>query len=115
MHAMVDGNTKKIYAVSITDDKSGDAPEFKKLLGEALQNIENSSNAESSEELLVGCDGAYDSNDVFEECEKRNVIPIIPVRKNFSIKADGSVTRKEQARVITAWQLQDEFTEEQNV
>ena len=44
MHIMVDSRTKKIYAVSVTNDKVGDAPEFKKLLDEAIHNIENSSN-----------------------------------------------------------------------
>ena len=96
MHIMVDDNTKKIYAVSITDEKSGDAPEFKKLLDEALQNIENSTNVLPSEELSVGCDGAYDSNDNFNECEKQNVIPVIPVRKNFSPNTKGSDVRKQQ-------------------
>lgn len=96
MHVMVDSKTKKIYAVSVTDDKKGDAPEFEKLLDEALQNIENSPNVEKSEELLVGCDGAYDSNDNFKTCEKQNIIPAIPVRKNFSIKTKGSTARKEQ-------------------
>jgi hypothetical protein len=96
MHIMVDSKTKKIYAVSITDDKTGDAPEFKKLLDEALQNIENAPNVILSDELSVGCDGAYDSNDNFDECKQQNVIPAIPVRKNFSIKTDGNVTRKEQ-------------------
>ncbi len=96
MHIMVDSKTKKIYAVSITDGTTGDAPEFKKLLEEALQNIENSPNVEKSEELLVGADGAYDSNENFDECKQQNIIPAIPVRRNFSIKTDGSVTRKEQ-------------------
>ena len=96
MHIMVDSDTKKIYAVSITDEKSGDAPEFKRLLDETLQNIENSANVTSSEELSVGCDGAYDSNDNFDECKKNNVIPVIPVRKNFSVKAKGSDVRKQQ-------------------
>ncbi len=96
MHIMVDSKTKKIYAVSVTDDSCGDAPEFKKLLDEALQNIENSPNVEKSEELLVGADGAYDSNDNFKECKKQNVIPVIPVRKNFSVKTKGSDVRKKQ-------------------
>ena len=48
---MVDSDTKKIYAVSITDEKSGDTLEFKKLLDEALQNIENSPNVTSSGKL----------------------------------------------------------------
>ena len=56
LHVMVDSQTKKIYAVSITDEKSGDTSEFKKLLSEALYNIKNSSNVVQSEELTVGCD-----------------------------------------------------------
>ena len=96
MHIMVDSRTKKIYAVSITDEKSGDAPEFKKLLDEALQNIENSTNVTSSEELFIGCDGAYDSNNNFDECKKNNVTPVIPVRSNFSVKTKGSDVRKQQ-------------------
>ena len=96
MHIIVDSNTKKIYAVSVTDEKSGDAPEFKKILDEALQNIENSANATASEELSVGCDGAYDSNDNFDECKKQNVTPVIPVRNNFSVKTKGSDVRKQQ-------------------
>ena len=96
IHIMVDSKTKKIYAVSITDEKSGDAPEFKKLLSKALQNIKDSPNVEQSEELLVGCDGVYDSNDNFDECEKNNVTPVIPVRNNFSVKTKGSDVRKQQ-------------------
>jgi len=92
----VEAKTKKIYAVSITDDSHGDAPEFKKLLSEAIQNIENSPNVEFSDDISVGADGAYDSNENFEECKKYNVIPVIPIRKNFSGKANGSTTRKEQ-------------------
>ena len=38
MHIVVDENTKKIYAVSVTDERAGDAPEFKRLLSEALHN-----------------------------------------------------------------------------
>ena len=100
MHIMVDAKTKKIYAVSIIDEKSGDAPEFKKLLSGALQNTKDSPNVEQSEELLVGCDGAYDSNDNFDECEKNDVTPVIPVRNNFSVKTKGSDVRKQQDLVI---------------
>ena len=54
---MVDSKTRKIYAVSITDEKSGDAPEFKKLLSEALHNIENSVNVVvPADQLLVSAD-----------------------------------------------------------
>ena len=50
---MVDSKTKKIYAVSVTDDSHGDAPEFKRLLDEALQNIRNSPNVEQSGNLRL--------------------------------------------------------------
>jgi len=96
MHVMVDAKTKKIYAVSVTDDSHGDAPEFKKLLSEALQNIDLSPNVKISDNISVGADGAYDSNENFDQCKKYNVIPVIPVRKNFSGKANGSTARKKQ-------------------
>lgn len=96
MHAMADGTTKKICAVSVTDDKTGDAPRFKKLLGEALQNIESSPNVKPPDNLCVGADGAYDSNENFEGRKKQNVTPVIPVRRNFSVKAGGSTARKKQ-------------------
>ena len=123
MHIMVDSKTKKIYAVSITDEKSGDAPEFEKLLSEALYNIENSTNVTSSEELSVGCDGAYDSNDNFDECKKNNVIPVIPVRKNFSVKTKGSDVRKQQGLLqlgnckmnLNNIKIFDNLTEEQKM
>jgi len=96
MHVMVDSKTKKIYAVSVTNDKAGDAPEFKKLLSEAIHNIENSPNVMPSENLCVGGDSAYDSKENFDECKQQNVIPVIPIRKNFSGNAKGSTARKEQ-------------------
>ncbi len=99
MHVMVDAKTKKIYAVSITDDSCGDAPEFEKLLSESLKNIKSSHNVKTFEQLFVSADGAYDFNDNFKTCEKQNVIPVIPVRKNFSIKTDGSTARKEQGLI----------------
>jgi len=96
MHVMIDAKTKKIYAISITNDSHGDAPEFKKLLSEALQNIDLSPNVKTSDDISVSANGAYDSNENFEECEKYNVIPVIPIRKNFSGKANGSTARKKQ-------------------
>ena len=96
LHIMVDSKTKKTCAVSAADNSCGDAPEFKKLLDEALQNIENSPNVISSEELSVDADGAYGPDDNFKECDKQNATPIISVRKNFSIKTKGSKSRKEQ-------------------
>ena len=94
IYVIVDSKTKKIYAVSITDDKAGNVPEFKKLLDEVLQNIGKSSNVLQSDEMYVGTDGAYDSNDNFDECNKQDVILVILVRKNFSLKTDGRYDRR---------------------
>ncbi len=67
------------------------------LLSEALHNIENSTNVVvPADQLLVSADGAYDSNDNFEQCKKKDVIPVIPIRKNFSIKTKDNNVRKEQ-------------------
>ena len=44
----IDTRTKKIYAVVITDDKSGDSPQFEELLGQAFANAEKSPNAGTS-------------------------------------------------------------------
>ena len=68
---MVDSKTRKIHAVSITDEKSGDASEFKKLLSEALHNIENSVMLlylQINYWLVLMI--PYDSNDNFEQCKK---------------------------------------------
>ncbi len=74
------------------------APEFKKLLVEALQNTGNSPNVKKSKELLVGCGGAYVLM-IILKCKKRNVIPIVPTRKNFSGKAKDSTARKKQGLI----------------
>ena len=42
---------------------------------------------------------AYDYNDNFKESKKQNVIPAIPVRKNFSGKSKGSTARKQQGLI----------------
>ncbi len=99
LHVMVDSKTKKIYAATITDEKTGDAPQFKKLVDEAMQNIKDSPNVTASDELCVGADGAYDSNENFKHCKENDVIPVIPIRKNFSYKKDGDITRNEQGLI----------------
>ncbi len=96
MRMMADSDAKKTCAVPITDKKSGDAPGFKKLPDEALQSIGNSANVTTSEELSVGCDGAYDADDNLEKCDKQNVTPIVPVGRNFSPCTSGNKARRKQ-------------------
>jgi len=43
----------------------------------------------------LGADGAYDSNENFEKYKQQNVIPAIPIRKNFLGKINGITARKE--------------------
>ncbi len=70
---MVDSKTRKIYAVSITDEKSGDAPEFKKLLSEALHNVENSVNVVvPADQLLVSADGVMILMTILSNVKKCN-------------------------------------------
>ncbi len=120
---MVDSKTKKIYAATITDEKTGDAPQFKKLVDEAMQNIKDSPNVTASDELCVGADGAYDSNEHFKHCKENDLIPVIPIRKNFSYKKDGDTTRNEQELIQLGnckinrknKQVFDKLTEEQKL
>ena len=62
------------------------------ILYQGYQNDERLNNGEKPDEY-------NDSNDNFKECKKRNVIPVIPVRKNFSGKAKGSTVRKKQGLI----------------
>ena len=73
MYSKFDSKTRKIYAASITDEKSGDAPEFKKLLSEALHNIENSVNVVvPADQLLVSVDGAMILMTILNNVKKYN-------------------------------------------
>ena len=96
MRMMADSDAKKTCAVPIADEKSGDAPGFKKLPDEALQSIGNSANVTAPEESPVGCDGAYDADDNLEKCDKQNVTPIVPVGRNFSPCTSGNKARRKQ-------------------
>ena len=49
MHVMVDADTQKILALSITDESVGDSRELKPLLGESLKKIQDSSKEMPSE------------------------------------------------------------------
>ena len=106
MHIVVDENTKKIYAVSVTDERAGDAPEFKRLLSEALHNIKNSSSSPSSdmekrseEPISVGVDKDMTStNENFEECNKQGVTSINI--KNSSSSPSSDVEKRSEEPIL---------------
>ena len=79
MHILVDVDTKKILAVRVTDDRTGDSPMFIPLLDDALENCvdpaSESSHADSSTRYSAYGDGAYASRDNLKACRERNVTP----------------------------------------
>ena len=94
LHIGVDAKTKKIYAAVITDDKCGDSPQFEELVGQAFANAEKSPNVETSADTKVAADGAYDTRDIYNYCNKYEIEPLIPVRINFAGNANGCMSRK---------------------
>ena len=61
LHLLVDANTKKILAVAVTDDRTGDSPVLKSLLGTAL---EANSDADADRPMaVIRCGGGSASTD----------------------------------------------------
>ena len=72
MHILVDVDTKKILAVRVTDDWTGDSPIFIPLLDDALENCvgqaSESRHADSSTQCSAYGDGAYASRNNLNAC-----------------------------------------------
>ena len=64
------------------------------MIKEAIHNIKKSPNVTVSGKLHFCLDGAYDSNENFDQCDENDTIAVIAMRKNFSGNANGSTTRK---------------------
>jgi len=71
LHIVVDRRTLRILNMRVTSSSKGDTGEFIPL----LKSIKN-------KVRTVIADGAYDSEENFEYCDKNNIIPLIPVRIN---------------------------------
>ena len=87
MHVLVDVDTKKILAVRVTDDRTGDSPMFIPLLDDALENCvraadpaSESGHANGSTKCSMYGDGAYASRDNLKACKERNVTPLIKLK-----------------------------------
>lgn len=92
VHVAVDVKTKKLLALEITDERTGDGKMLKPLIRQTKRN----SNGKKIKAAYG--DGAYDSRDNFNFLDKEEIEPIIKTRKNASTKAKGSSSRAKMVR-----------------
>ena len=91
---LVDVDTKKILAVQVTDDRTGDSPMLVPLLDDALKNripqTSESGRADGSAKYSAYGDGAYASRDNLKACRDRNVTPLIKLKVSSTPKGKGA-------------------------
>jgi len=85
VHIAVDTKTKQILAIEVTKEDVGDGRMFGKLV---------KCSADVANVKKVIGDGAYDSKVNFRLASDMDIEPLIRVRKNASLKADGCMPRK---------------------
>jgi hypothetical protein len=85
IHIAVDVKRKKILALKVTDEKTGD--------GGMLQPLVEEASRKGKIAKAIG-DGAYDTKRNFRYLDANGIEPIIKVRRNASSKAGGCVLRK---------------------
>jgi len=85
VHIAVDVKTKQILAIEVTKEDVGDGRMFGRLVR---------SSANVADLRRVVADGAYDSKANFRLASDMDIEPLIRVRKNASLKADGCMPRK---------------------
>jgi hypothetical protein len=85
VHIAVDAKTKQILAIEVTREDVGDG----RMLGKLVKSSSNVTDLRR----VIG-DGAYDSKNNFRMLSEMGVDPLIRVRKNASLKADGCLPRR---------------------
>ena len=94
MHIVVDVDTRKILAVRITDDRTGDSPMFIPLPDDALENCvhpaSESSHADSPARYSAYGDAAYASRDIIKACRERSVDPLIRLKVSSTPRGGGA-------------------------
>ena len=85
VHIAVDTKTKQILAIEVTKEDVGDGRVFGRLV--------RGSSGVANVVKVIG-DGAYDSKVNFHLASDMDIEPLIRVRKNASLKADGCMPRK---------------------
>ena len=95
IHVAVNIKTKKIVSMSVTKDDVYDGKMLKEL-------VDGVSKRYSIKKVLA--DGGYDSKDNFGYLDKQNILPVIKVRKNSSVKNN---TRCIPRKLSVIQQLED--------
>ena len=96
LHVMVDVDTKKILAVQVTDDRTGDSPMLIPLLDEALEVVTQTGQAQDSATNLedTGCclygDAAYASRNNVTACRDRSVDSCIKLKVSSLARGKGT-------------------------
>jgi hypothetical protein len=85
IHIAVDVKRKKILALKVTDEKTGD--------GRMLQPLVEEASRKGKVAKAIG-DGAYDTKRNFRYLAMNGIEPIIKVRRNASNRAGGCVLRR---------------------
>ena len=90
-----DGCQNQDLWVAIIDNKCGDPAQFEGLVEQVFANTEKFPNTNTSTGTKVTADGAYDTHSIHRYCREHGIDPLIPVRINFTGKADGCMPHKE--------------------
>ena len=78
LHIAIDAATGEIIAQALTTNKVSDADAGVDLLKEIEEEISD-----------LGGDGGYDQFKIYEECDKRDINPLISPQKNARIRSGG--------------------------
>ncbi len=92
VHIAVDTQSKKLLALHITDEQTGDGTLLKTLVDKAERNVGN-----KKIKRALG-DGSYDSRENFDYLNDKRIEAGIKIRKNASPKARGSPARARYIR-----------------
>ena len=105
---LVNQDTQEILAYTVTDEREGEAKQFKGLLDQGLKNagVDTDGRRGAVErgdsplpEIEVRSDGGNDTRENFSECRKLGVEPIIRVNVTSNARA-GGVDRSRPAAVL---------------
>lgn len=96
LHVLVDVDTKKILAIRVTDDRTGDSPMLVPLLDDALENCvpgtSESGHAGNDGPARYSAygDGAYASRGNLKACKDRDVTPFIKLKVSSTPRGKGA-------------------------
>ena len=98
LHVSVDVRTKKIYTMTITDDKCMNHSQFADLVAQDFASAEKLPNVSASAGTGVAADGAYNSPPPFSICiyyNKHEICSLTLIHIDFIENTNGCMPRKE--------------------